>query len=350
MKVKLKGYTLIITKNDLEEGFKRTQAGQRKFRKSAILLDMNKEYKLEKLYNELNNGTYDISGYKKIVVYEPKERIVHAPGVMDKIVQFAVHMRLYDIYIKKYVKTSYACILERGTHDAVYKIQDNIRKNIYLHGDAWIIKMDVRKYFYSINRDRLIEVVKSKIKDEHFLELLTKIIESSPEPNGKGIPLGNVTSQDLANIYLDRLDQYIVRWLGLKYHVRYMDDLVIVVESREKAKDMLKKITNRLEEDLLVEFNDKTQIYPAKQGVNALGFRIFENKILLQKKTITNMKSRMKAIDKKVKSGVMTEKEAQQQVNGWLGHAQAANSYNLCKKLFEPYPYIKYDKRQFGRR
>ena len=139
------------------------------------------------------------------------------------------------------------------------------------YGDAWILKMDVSKFFYSINRDILKQILRKKINDEKFLRLLDMIIDSSPEGE-KGIPLGNVTSQDFANIYLNELDQYAKRFLGLKYYVRYMDDIIVVLPTKEEAQRAKESLTAFLNERLDLQTNEKTKIFPVDQGVNAYGF------------------------------------------------------------------------------
>jgi hypothetical protein len=214
------------------------------------------------------------------------------------------------------------------------------------YGDAWIIKIDIRKFYYSIDRELTKQLIRKRVPAEEtdFLTLVDMTIDNSPEADGKGLPLGNVTSQDDAGIIGNEIDQYATRQLHLKHYTRFADDIIIVVPTREEARANLEKIQKFIKDRLHLETNEKTRIFPYQQGVKALGFRIYTTHILLQDWTIQHMKARIKKIDEKVQSGEMTEARAQQEVDSWLGHARMANAYKLCEKIFAPYPYIKYDR------
>ncbi|MEA4827615.1 MAG: reverse transcriptase/maturase family protein [Clostridium sp.] len=339
-------YEKAIDYKTLKESYKRTQQAQRKYRKEAIVFDMAREKNLVKLWRELKEEKYTPSDYIEFKVYEPKERLIHAPRIRDKIVQFAAHVVLQEVYYNRFIDSSYACLVERGTHKAVDKVQHNMRHCKWKYGEAWVVKMDVAKFFYSINRDILKQILRKKIKDDKFLNLLDKIIDSSPEGE-KGIPLGNVTSQDFANIYMNEVDQYAKRFLGLKYYVRYMDDIIIVVPTKGEAQKAKEAITAFLNDRLDLQINDKTKIFPIEQGVNAYGFKIYTTHRLVRNSSKAAMKRRIKAMDRKVKNGELTEEYVQQCVNSWLGHARHSNSFNLSKKLFSKYNYIRVENENF---
>lgn len=333
-------YERIIDFAAIEKAYKQTQKGSRKFRHSSILFDLHKVYNLTRLWRDLKNETYALGEYTKFSVYEPKERVVSAPTLRDKIVQVLVHDQLAELCKKLFINDSYACIKDKGTHQAVRTVYRNMRTmNYQTNGEAWIVKMDVRKYFYSIDREILKRMLRDNIDDEAFLGLLDKIIDSSPE-GSRGIPLGNISSQDFANIYLNKLDQYAKHYLGLRYYVRYADDLVIVVPSREKAKETLEALTRFLNERLNLSTNEKSQIFPIKQGVNAYGFKIKTTHIQLRDSSKKAMKRRIKKMDEKLQAGEITLEEVRQSVNSWLGHARHSNSYTLAKSIFEKYNYI----------
>lgn len=329
-----------IDYKNLKISYKQTQIAKRKYRKEAIIFDMARERNLVTLWKELKSETYKPQDYINFKIYEPKERIVNAPRIRDKIVQFAVHMVLREIYTPVFIDSSYACLLDKGAHRAVDKVQHNMRLCKWQHGGGWIVKVDIKKFFYSINRDILKKLLRKKIKDEKFLKLLDVIIDSSPEGE-RGIPLGNVTSQDFANIYLNEVDQFAKRYLGLKFYVRYMDDIIIVVPTREKAKEVLEKITQFIRDKLDMEINSKTKIFPIEQGVNAYGFKIFTTHRLVRNSSKAAMKRRIKAMDRKLKAVEIKQKDVQQSVNSWLGHARHSNSFNLSKKIFSKYKYVK---------
>ena len=334
-------YERIYDTKNLEESYKRTQSGNRKYRKEAIYFAMSKERKLRCLQKELEDRTYRPGSYIEFYVFEPKKRLVHAPHIRDKIVQFSIHTVLQGIYRSVFIKDSYACLEEKGTHEAVHRIQHYMRLAQWKYEEPYIVKIDVRKFFYSINRDILKTIYRKKIpeSEQDFLRILDMIVDSSPEGE-KGLPLGNVTSQDFANIYLNEIDQFCKRYLGLKWYVRYMDDICIIVNDRETARNVLAKIRTYAKDHLNLELNEKTHIYPLAQGINTLGFRIHTTHLEVRNSSKAAMKRRIKKIDEKVQSGRLTKKQAQQAVNAWLGHARHSNSYNLAKKIFEKYDYI----------
>ena len=334
-------YERIYDIRNLEESYKRTQSAERKYRKEAIYFAMSKERKLRCLQKELEDRTYRPGSYIEFYVFEPKKRLVHAPHIRDKIVQFSIHTVLQGIYRSVFIKDSYACLEEKGTHEAVHRIQHYMRLAQWKYEEPYIVKIDVRKFFYSINRDILKTIYRKKIpeSEQDFLRILDMIVDSSPEGE-RGLPLGNVTSQDFANIYLNEVDQFCKRYLGLKWYVRYMDDICIIVKDRETARDVLAKIRTYVKDHLDLELNEKTHIYPLAQGINTLGFRIHTTHLEVRNSSKAAMKRRIKKIDEKVQSGRLTKKQAQQSVNAWLGHARHSNSYNLAKKIFEKYDYI----------
>ena len=334
-------YERIYDTKNLEESYKRTQSGNRKYRKEAIYFAMSKERKLRDLKKELKDKTYRPGSYIEFYVFEPKKRLVHAPHIRDKIVQFSIHTVLQGIYRSVFIKDSYACLEEKGMHEAVHRIQHYMRLAQWKYEEPYIVKIDVRKFFYSINRDILKTIYRKKIpeSEQDFLRILDMIVDSSPEGE-RGLPLGNVTSQDFANIYLNEVDQFCKRYLGLKWYVRYMDDICIIVKDRETARDVLAKIRTYVKDHLDLELNEKTHIYPLAQGINTLGFRIHTTHLEVRNSSKAAMKRRIKKIDEKVQSGRLTKKQAQQAVNAWIGHARHSNSYNLAKKIFEKYDYI----------
>jgi hypothetical protein len=211
------------------------------------------------------------------------------------------------------------------------------------HGGGWIVKLDVSKFFYSIDRDLLKTLYRKRIKDADFLQVLDVIVDSSP-CGATGVPLGNATSQNFANITLNELDQYCKRWLGLKWYVRYMDDVIVVLPTRETAKDTLEKLTAFITDRLHLKINEKkTKIFPLSQGVNAYGYKIYTSHVLIRDQSKRAMKRRLKAMARKL--GELPEQEQtayskriEMSVGSWLGHARHSNSYNLARKLLWNHP------------
>ena len=333
-------YEQIISFKNLEYAFTQVTKGGRKYRKDAILFSMALDKNLVKLWHDLKWGDYRVGEYIRFKVYEPKERWVSAPRVRDKIVQFATHHIIKHVYENVFISDSYACLDGRGTHAAVDSVQRDMRIAAREFTDPWIVSVDVSKFFYSIDREILKRVLRKKIKCAKTLWLLDAIINSSPEGES-GIPLGNVTSQDFANIYLNEIDQYTKRHLGVRYYTRYMDDMIAVVDGKFAAQCLKEEMCNFLIDRLNMVANPKkSQIFPLAQGVNAYGYKIWTTHRLVRDSSKKAMKRRIKKMDSKLGDGEIELAEVQQAINSWLGHARHSNSYNLVKKVFKKYPYI----------
>ena len=215
------------------------------------------------------------------------------------MVQLVIHEELQNIFRPVFIDGSFACQYGRGPIRAALKVQHDMRVARMKWGDdVAVIKIDARKFFYSIDRDLLKKILAKrfkKLKKKHpdmygdllrFYRLLCKVIDSSPEGE-RGIPLGNVSSQDFANIYLNELDQFCVRFLGAKLYTRYMDDVVIVAPSKEIAREWLAKIKEFLQVRLHLDTNKKTKVFYMRQGVNAYGFKIKATHLMIRTESKT---------------------------------------------------------------
>lgn len=302
-------------------------------KKDIILFNLKQEEYIKYLYNELKNLTYSHGGYQVFYIREPKLRKIQKSKYIDRIVhRWVVDSFLYEAFIPQFITTSYACIKDKGMHKACLDVQKAMKHCKIIWDEYYILKMDVAKYFQSIDKGILFEIIKRKIKDKKILWLVNKIIYSSDGP--KGIAIGNYTSQIFANIYLNEIDQYIKHNLKVKYYYRYMDDSIIMVKTKEEAKIILEKIIIFLKENLQLELNKKTQIFKNKQGVNFCGYKINEHRIKIRDKGKKRLKKKIKILKEKVKDNQITCKEAKKYICGHLGYIQYANTYNLCNKVF----------------
>lgn len=346
----------------IEASYKQALRGHRKFSREAVCYDLLSEVNNVELWSDLKKienrpqpgrREYSPGPYRHRTITEPKTRSLHIPHLRDKVVQLVIHEELQNLFRPVFVDRSFACMYGKGPIRAAFNVQHDMRVARMKWGDeAAVIKIDVKKFFYSIDRQVLKKIIakrfkklKKKYPDKYedflrFYRLLCKVIDSSPEGE-TGIPLGNVSSQDFANIYLNELDQYCIRFLGAKLYTRYMDDIVIIAPNKEIAREWLAKIKVFLQERLHLETNQKTKIFYVRQGVNAYGFKIKATHLLLRTESKRKEKRRIKAMIKKLKEGKITKKEIVQAVNSWLGFARWACAYNLAKKIFAPYRFIK---------
>lgn len=290
-------------------------------------------------------------GVAKNQKYITQKKLLELQGKLEEIGR--IIGGLQTLFRPVFVNRSFACMYGKGPIRAAFNVQHDMRVARMKWGDeATVIKIDVRKFFYSIDRSVLKQIIAKRFKKlkkkypekyEDFLRfyrLLCKVIDSSPEGE-RGIPLGNVSSQDFANIYLNELDQFCIRFLGATLYTRYMDDVVIIAPDKEIAREWLAKIKVFLQERLHLETNQKTKIFYVRQGVNAYGFKIKATHLLLRTESKRREKRRIKRMMEKLQEGTITKAAIVQSVNSWLGFARWACAYNLAKKIFAPYRFIK---------
>ncbi len=304
-------------------------------KREVIEFEMNLEQNLVNLIREIESGRYKVGEYRSFVVYEPKERVIEALPYRDRVVhQWYVHEFIFPYILPKFIDTTYACLDDKGTHNAVAKIEKYMR--IYkrnIDSKFWILKCDISKFFYSINPKILFEILCKTYKDKKLLKFTKKILFENREKNTVGIPIGNYTSQYFANIYLNGLDQYAKRILSLKYYVRYMDDFIILLKTKEECIEVKKKIEEFIESSLNLKLNKKSRYYPNKIGVNFCGYRTFCTHRLLRVSSKKKIKRKIKKWNNDFKRGNINITFVLQSLNSWLSHTSYCNSYNLKDKI-----------------
>lgn len=239
----------------------------------VIEFDKNKFYNLNKLLKKLQNKEWSsIFRYYRFIITEPKERVVDAMLFEGRIVQHVLCDKILRPYFEaRLVKENCACRQNKGTDYAVNLVKQGIVKYLKMHPDGWVLKMDVRKYFPSIDR-QVLKSMLAKFPDDEIVEMLHFIVDTAPDENG--MPIGNQTSQWFALYYLDTIDRIIKEKYRIKVYARYMDDLVIIDESKEKLKRLWAELTEVAQTRLKLQFNSKTQLLPLHKGVSFLGWRI----------------------------------------------------------------------------
>ena len=321
-----------LTYEKLEEAHRLSQKGKTT-RKEVILFNLKKEEYLQWLYTELKNGTYEHGGYRIFYVTVPKRRKIQVSRYIDRIVhRWIVDNFLKEYFMKSFIYNSYACIKNKGMHTAVIDLQKAMKHCSKIWGEYYILKMDVSKFFQNIDRKILINILQKKIKDEKLLNLIYKIVYSSE--GEKGLPIGNYTSQTFANIYLNEVDQFVKHQLKCKYYFRYMDDSVILLETKKEAQEILERIKEFLSLNLELVLNSKTQIIKSKQGINFCGYKVNENRLKIRDRGKRNLKLKLQHLEKEIKAGEMSSLEAYKYITGHIGYINIANVKTLTNKLF----------------
>ncbi len=308
----------------------RARAGKVK-KKEVTIFEMDLETNIIKIIDELKSGNYKFGKYRSFFVYEPKERLIKSLPYRDRVVhQWYIEEFIKPYYFKRFIKDTYACLDGRGTHAAVFNLQKKMRLMKRKYGTYYVLKCDIKKYFYSINKDILLGILESKISDKKIIELSKKILNDDQKI---GIPIGNFTSQYFANIYLNELDHYIKEKLRIKYYVRYMDDFIILIPSKNQAKKLLELIKNFLNDKLQLQLNSKSRYFLNTKGIDFCGYRIFETHILLRKRFKKKINNKFKLWKKLIKNKKFSYCKFVLSVNSCKGHAAHCNSYKFINKF-----------------
>ena len=326
-------YDKYLTYENLMKAHLQSRKGKG-YRKEIILFNLKQEEYIIWLYKQLKEQTYKHGGYSAFYITEPKLRRIEKSKYIDRIVhRWYVNSFMEKYFVPQFINTSYACLRDRGMHKASLDLQKVMKHCKRIWENYYILKMDVKKYFENINKNILYKILERKIKDPKVVWLTKEIIYSNE--GEKGLPIGNYTSQLFANVYLNELDQYIKHKLKCKYYFRYMDDGVILIKTKEEAKEILEKIKVFLKNNLKLELNSKTQIFKSKQGVNFCGYKINEYRLKIRDKGKRKLKKKIKELKYRIVHGEMTSKEAKRYLAGHMGYIKIADTYNLEKKLFE---------------
>lgn len=305
---------------------------------STLVFFNNLEENIIQIQNELIWGMYLSSPYHHFYVFEPKRRLISAPSFRDRVVHRAIYNIIEPIFDRQYIHDSYACRRGKGTHKGADRAQLFIRRVEKTHGKAYALKADISRYFSSIDHHILKSLVSAKIQCERTKCLLFYIIDSSPsDAHGVGIPLGNLTSQVFANLYLNELDRFAKHALKAKNYVRYMDDFVIIHHDKQQLHQWRVMIERFINCQLRLKTNSKTQVFPvaasAGRSLDFLGYRIYANKKLLRKSSVKRIKAKLKIFRKKYSAGEIDIKDINQTIQSWIGHASHADTFSLRVSL-----------------
>jgi RNA-directed DNA polymerase len=267
------------------------------------------------LYDSIHAGTYVPEAYFQFVVYEPKRRIIHAPTFRDVVVQHAIYRTIYKIFDRSFVSSSFACRIGYGTHRAAKYARKAMRKH---SGEDYVLKLDIRKFFYSMNRSVLRGLITRKIKDERLVNVMMMFADMETH---LGIPIGNLLSQIYALIYLNPLDHFIKRVLKIRDYVRYVDDFMLIGLARAKCL-MLRDVIVEFLQRLLGLALSKCTIQKIRKGVNFCGYRIWRSLTFIRKHSLYKFR-------RAVKRG------RQESIVSLLGHAKHTNSLFYMLKILK---------------
>lgn len=296
------------------------------------------------LQRNLQNKSYKHDPYTSFYIHDPKQRHIHKASVRDRVVHHAVYRVLLPIFEPRFISNSFSCRIDKGTHRGIRafnKMTNQESKNYTRR--CFVLKCDIRSFFESIDHDVLMRILEKKIKDADTLWLLREIVASHYSSrlsvfSYKGLPIGNLTSQLFANVYLNDFDQFIKQDLRIKHYARYTDDFVIVSQNKTYLESLIPKFEQFLRDNLGLELHPKkVTIRKIEKGVDFLGFVSLPHHRTLRTKTKKRMFRRIEAKVLEYNQGNLGKDNLEQSLQSYLGVLSHGNTYKLRQKLLNTY-------------
>jgi hypothetical protein len=305
---------------------------------SIINFELSLNANIYKIANELQNKTYMTGEYNRFTIWEPKKRDIMAIEYKDRIVLHALCDEiLWPFFDKRMDYDNSSCRVGRGSHFGLRRIARHMRNAYNKHGlDFYILKCDVTKYFHSIRHDVLKKYLYKHISDPDVIWILDKVIDSTA--GNVGIPIGNLSSQFFATYYLDVLDRLVRHELKIEYYNRYMDDFILIHHDKKYLTECLNRIKQFLSDEMGLTLNNKTQMFPAKNGVDYLGFHTYitdTGRIVrkIRKRCKQAVKRKIRAFMDKHERGEIEWERIRGSMASWCGHARFGNTYALRERV-----------------
>ena len=320
--MKRHGYLIekVIAEDNMQDAFQRVMKGKRRSR-TVRYYYRNRDRILAELAREIESDTYKPSGYFEFTLLDSgKTRQIQSLPFRDRIALHAIMTVLNDIFRPMLIRDTYASLEGRGIHDGLFRVRKALRDR---QGTEYCLKLDLKKFYPSVDQGLLVEMLGRKIKDERMMNTLRRVIYCFDE----GLPIGFHSSQQLGNFYLFPLDHYAKAELGIKYYFRYCDDIVVLSSSKEELREIFGKLRAFIEDRLRLTVKSNYQIFPVEsRGIDFLGYITRHDYTLIRKRT------KQRAARKLAK--VRSQKRRTEIIGAFWGWAKHANCRTLTKKLF----------------
>ena len=313
---------------NLCDAFYKASKGRRD-KADVIKFKSNFSENIYTIQRSLINQSPDIGHYKYFVVNDPKVRLICAASFPERVLHHAIMNICGPILDSCAIHDSYACRVQKGSHQAIKRAQ------LFANNNQWFLKLDIRKYFDTIDHLVLLKLLDGKIKDQKVNLLFDKILETYHSVAGKGLPIGNLTSQHLANYYLCGFDHWIKEQRKVKSYIRYMEDFILFRNSPEKLKDDLIEIKHFLMQHLKLSLKPITQLNRTKTGIPFLGYRVFPQKILLLPQAKKRFINNLKKYESNYIKGIWSEEKLAVHVTAMLNFLKHADTKQFRKNTIK---------------
>lgn len=321
----------IVEYENLLAAYKDVRRGK-KMQGSALAFHANHESRLLDLRDELLSGSWTPDPFREFVsLGEVKRRVIHAPTLRDRVVHHAIVRVVQPLFERKWIYDSYACRKGKGTHAAAERTRKFLRGAEATLPRPYVLQIDIAKYYASISHAVLMEQIERTVADPRVLDLVERIL-SGFAPGGVGIPIGALTSQMFANVFLDDLDRFAKQCLDVKRYVRYMDDIV-VVDGKDRLRAILPEIRWFAEARLRLRLNPKTRIYPASRGVDFCGYRLWTSHVRPRKRTVQAAKKRFGRLSRAYAKGRATLEDIRPRVMSFLGYIERCDGRETARSV-----------------
>lgn len=326
-------YERIAEPENLRLAFIKATRGKRG-KAEVIAYRSELEANLQALRNQLLAHDVDVGHYHFFTVHDPKERIICAASFPERVLHHAV-MNVCEPVLERYaIHDSYACRKGKGMHAAVRRAQAFTRRH------PWYLKLDIRKYFDSIDHRIVLDLLSRRFKDAALLELFAKILSTYETAPGKGLPIGNLISQHLANFYLGHLDHCITETIRVTGYVRYMDDFVLWADDKETLNHHLQTIRAFLESALKLELKDNVQINRCARGLPFLGYRVFAGRLALGPRARRRFVHKLRGYEQEWDEGEWSEADLARHMEALLSYVRFADTLALRRQVFNRFSVV----------
>lgn len=339
MKIYKNLFTQIISLDNLFAAWKEFRLGKGQ-KMDVALFEFNLEQNIFNLWHDLKDKKYCHGSYTGFYINDPKRRHIHKATVRDRILHHAVFAILNPIYNRDFISDSFSCRIGKGNHRGFAAAETMIRASSHnFTSPCFVLKCDVKQFFATVDHQIMLDILKEKIVDPDTIWLLKNIIDSFPGGsdnlfNSRGVPIGNLTSQLFANIYLNELDKFLKHQLKIKCYARYTDDFIIVSNDRIYLDKLVNKIREFLDTKLKLQLHpNKISISPYRRGLDFLGYITLPHYRLLRPKTKRRIFRKLKYRIKEYHDGLITEEMAEKSLQSYLGVLSHANAYKLTQDL-----------------